>query len=199
MTSRNHRPTREEVRTSILQTAREIAASDGWPAVTVRKVAEQIGYTAPIIYEHFGSKQEMLTQILKQGYEQLYAVVVAAADGHTDSGERLYAMSVAYWDFAHDAPELYKLMYGMDRARSINKDSYLHARPLIDFVNQEFERLSPARATPENISALVIEGWSMLHGLVALDLSGSIAPYADGRKVLEQLIPDVLYALKRKA
>lgn len=199
MSSRNHRPSREKVRTSILQTARDIAATDGWSAVTVRKVAEHIGYTAPIIYEHFGSKQEMLDQILVQGYEQLYAAVVAAADDRKDSSDRLYAMAVAYWDFAHDAPEIYQLMFGADNTRAMEPESAAYAYPLINFVNQEFSRFIPERATPDNISVLVVESWSMLHGLISLDLAGYTRPYADGRKVLEQLIPDVLYGLKRNA
>jgi AcrR family transcriptional regulator len=197
MSFRNHRLTREEVHTSILQTARDIAAADGWEAVTVRKVAERIGYTAPIIYEHFGSKKQMLAQILKQGYEFLYAAVVTAANEHADSYGRLEAIAIAYWDFAHDAPEMYQLMYGMDRV-SRDKEAYAAVRPLMDFLNEEYMRFTPKRATPEDVNVVALEVWGVLHGLISLDLAGYARPYADGRKVLEILVADVLYALKRK-
>jgi AcrR family transcriptional regulator len=194
---KSRRPNREEVRSSILQTARDIAATSGWSAVTVRKVAEHIGYTAPIIYEHFGSKDEMLTQILKEGYELLCNAVVEAAGQHEDSYERMHAMAVAYWDFAHESPELYRLMYGMEAAFD-TKAAELYAAPLLAFTIQEFTRYVPERATPDKVHVIAVEAWSILHGLTSLDISGYVTKFTDGRTVFETLLPDMLYALKRR-
>jgi AcrR family transcriptional regulator len=196
MFPKNRRPNRQEVRTSILRTARDIAATSGWSAVTVRKVAERIGYTAPIIYEHFGSKDEMLTQILKEGYELLYASMIEAAEKHEDSYDRMYALAVAYWDFGHDTPELYRLMYGMETVYD-SKKAEQYAAPLLVFTTKEFMRYAPERATAQNVRMLAVEAWSMLHGLTSLDISGYVQQHTDGRRVLDTLIPDMLYALKR--
>jgi Bacterial regulatory proteins, tetR family len=41
---------RQEIRQRILSAAREIAAEEGWQAVTTRKVAERIEYSQSTIY-----------------------------------------------------------------------------------------------------------------------------------------------------
>jgi len=43
----------------------------GWKAVTIRAVAQQLGYTSPLLYEHFRDKQEILTEIAIEGQAAL--------------------------------------------------------------------------------------------------------------------------------
>ena len=40
-------------RPEILAAARSIGIQKGWKAVTIRAVAQQLGYTSPLLYEHF--------------------------------------------------------------------------------------------------------------------------------------------------
>lgn len=40
---------------------------EGWKAVTIRAVARMLGYTAPLLYEHFHDKREILTQRAIEG------------------------------------------------------------------------------------------------------------------------------------
>src|SRR5215831_17182373 len=51
---------RTEMRQAILHAASEIAAQEGWHAVTIRRVAERIEYSPPTIYEYFESKEALL-------------------------------------------------------------------------------------------------------------------------------------------
>src|SRR5512135_3451537 len=69
---------RQEIRRRILSTAREIAAEEGWQAVTTRKVAERIEYSQSTIYEYFENKEAILLALLRSGYEQLVVVVQEA-------------------------------------------------------------------------------------------------------------------------
>ena len=66
---------RQQLREGILAAAREIASEEGWRAVTIRKIAAIIEYSPPVIYEYFDSKDEILLELMRQGYaEQLEAV-----------------------------------------------------------------------------------------------------------------------------
>lgn len=199
MTPRNHRLSREEVRTSILLTAREIAAADGWSAVTVRKVAQHIGYTAPIIYEHFGSKDEMLNQVLKSGYDTLYSLMIKLIDESPDSDGRIRAIVASFWRFAHDAPELYQLMYGMEGARATGEEARNFAGPMAKLVLDELIRFNPGHITEENVRIILVEAWGMVHGTVALDISGYTRRYVDDTSLLlGKLEEDVLEFLRRQ-
>ena len=199
MPSKNRRNNRDEVRTAILETAREIAAVDGWSAVTVRKVAERVGYTAPIIYEHFGSKDDMLNQILKEAYDTLYARIVESTDKELSGEGRLRAIVMAYWNFAHATPELYQLMYGMEGARATSEQARDYAVPMVKYITQEMIRFNPDRITPANVVTVMIEAWSIVHGMIALDISGYIARYvADRHELPETLVSNVLHILQRQ-
>src|SRR5437588_7508199 len=69
---------RQEIRLRILSAAHEIAAEEGWQAVSTRKVAERIEYSQSTIYEYFENKEAILLALLRSGYEQLVVVVQAA-------------------------------------------------------------------------------------------------------------------------
>jgi AcrR family transcriptional regulator len=48
----------------------------GWKAVTIRAVAQQLGYTSPLLYEHFRDKQELLTELATGGQAALAKEIV---------------------------------------------------------------------------------------------------------------------------
>lgn len=198
MTPRNHRLSRDEVRASIIATAREIAAADGWSAVTVRKVAQRIGYTAPIIYEHFGSKDEMLNQVLKTGYDALHATVVELVGNAKEPEERIRAMVMGYWNFAHSMPELYQLMYGMEGARATGEEARDYAAPMAKFIVDELMLYRPKHIKPDNVKCVLVEAWAMVHGMIALDISGYAQRYVEGGMSPDTLVSDVLVILQRQ-
>ncbi|HSD56352.1 MAG TPA: TetR/AcrR family transcriptional regulator [Candidatus Saccharimonadales bacterium] len=186
--SAKSRPSREEVHSSIILKAREIAATDGWAAVTVRKVAERIGYTAPIIYEHFGSKDEMLNQVLKEGYDTLHDEIAKAVECCEKKEDRLREMAMAYWNFAHATPELYQLMYGMEGARATSEAARDYAIPMATLIAKEMMRFNPEQINKDNVAVVMIEAWSVVHGMIALDISGYTARY-----MKSEALPDILF------
>lgn len=197
MTPRNRRLSRDEIHASIITTAREIAAAEGWSAVTVRKVAQRIGYTAPIIYEHFGSKDEMLNQVLKTGYDMLYKEMVTQVEQAKDAEGRVKAVVMAYWHFAHDAPELYQLMYGMEGARATSEEARDYAAPMVKFIIEQILHLNPEHAG-DKIGTVLVEVWSIVHGMISLDISGYAHRFVGEGLIPETLTQDVLTILKRQ-
>ena len=59
---------RQELRGGILAAAREIASTEGWRAVTIRRIAERIEYSPPVLYEYFDSKDDILLELARMGY-----------------------------------------------------------------------------------------------------------------------------------
>jgi AcrR family transcriptional regulator len=64
---------RIKVRSDIVKTAKEIARESGWTAVSIRKIAELIEYSPPILYEYFDSKDKLLEAIRVEGFDFLQA------------------------------------------------------------------------------------------------------------------------------
>ncbi|OPX11308.1 helix-turn-helix domain-containing protein, partial [Gordonia sp. i37] len=44
---------RAERRDRVVEAARDLAERDGWSAVTTRRLADEIEYTPPVLYQHF--------------------------------------------------------------------------------------------------------------------------------------------------
>lgn len=103
---------REELRRAILDTAREIAAAEGWSAVTIRRVAEKIEYSPPVIYEHFSSKEQIVVELMRRGFREMLGGMRAARDAHKDPVEALLAIGQAYWSFSVAHPEMHLGMHG---------------------------------------------------------------------------------------
>jgi AcrR family transcriptional regulator len=103
---------RQELRRAILDTAREIAAAEGWAAVTIRRVAEKIEYSPPVIYEHFSSKEEIVVELLREGFRRMLGEMRAARDARKDPVQSLLAIGRAYWSFSVAHPEMHLGMHG---------------------------------------------------------------------------------------
>ncbi|MEU9858024.1 TetR/AcrR family transcriptional regulator [Streptomyces sp. NPDC047974] len=97
---------RAEARAEILQAAREMARADGWDSVSMRRLADRIGYSANYAYRYFKGRDDILLAFVKDGFVRLAA-------GMRSSGTSVQAAAAAYLDFALDEPDVYQVMYGL--------------------------------------------------------------------------------------
>ena len=65
---------RNSLKRMILREAKEIAASEGWQNVTIRKICDKIHYTAPVIYQHFENKEMILCAIRIEAMTSMYEI-----------------------------------------------------------------------------------------------------------------------------
>jgi AcrR family transcriptional regulator len=72
---------KEEVRTSILETAWEMIVTEGWQSFSIRKVADAIEYSVPVIYSHFENKDAILLEFNRKGFELLAEALAKAKAG----------------------------------------------------------------------------------------------------------------------
>jgi AcrR family transcriptional regulator len=190
---------RQEMRQSILSAAREIAAEEGWQAVTTRKVAERIEYSQPTIYEYFENKEAILLALLRYGYEQLVTVVQGAFTSTDDPEARLLAMSEAYWDFAFRSPELYQVMHGLagiSFGRYGHPDTPVEVRQSFALAREALQQWADAKGVEiPHITDLVEARRGLIHGLITLAMAGRIAGGPDRAKhILQETMRDLLFA-----
>lgn len=62
---------KDENRSNILEASLQIVKEEGWQSLSMRKIADIIEYTAPMIYEYFANKDAILTELANQGYRLL--------------------------------------------------------------------------------------------------------------------------------
>jgi AcrR family transcriptional regulator len=162
---------KQVTRESILTAAHQIARQEGWPALTIRKVADEIEYSAPMIYEYFANKEEILLELMRDGYQQLIASMQQARFSTEDRRERLFKIVDAYWAFARSNPELYQIMNGL---AGVPLDSQETARAgraagMVPLAALEDWAQTSGIVLQDAFGAVEI-AWSLMHGIVSLTL-----------------------------
>lgn len=189
-----------ETREGILAAARKIAREEGWPAVTIRRVAEMIEYSPPIIYEYFASKDVILGDLQRLGFDLLADAMREAGKETADPAERAARMGLAYWRFAREYPELYQLMDGWDSRVLPVENTLVGARKSAAVVREVLEDWARAEGvTLHDPQGAVETLWALLHGLVTvgmLDRLGGGPARAEGLAV--QALQDLLFAWRSR-
>ncbi len=106
---------KQALRNKILVAARTIGTAEGWAAVTIRKIADEIEYTAPIVYEHFANKEAVFHAIMLDGFREVRASFDAIRTEENDPKKILDQVAQVHLKMAIENKELYKLMYTMER------------------------------------------------------------------------------------
>jgi AcrR family transcriptional regulator len=104
---------RQELKQAILSAALKTAAEEGWQKVTVRKIAELIEYSPPIIYGYFENKEAVLLELRREGFTKKLAYLQAAYNkvNQAKPEQIVIELARAYFRFACENPPLYQLMY----------------------------------------------------------------------------------------
>ncbi len=158
---------REQTRSGIVLTAKDIARREGWQAVSIRKIADAIEYSAPIVYEYFDSKDVLLAEIRNEGFRFLRDEYERIQKLYRDPEKRLYEISLIQWDFAFRQSEMYQVMYNLDGAfcaTSIHQSGEMEAVSAI--VREIIFSFIPK--SKESIQRLYFEWWSLSHGMIVL-------------------------------
>jgi AcrR family transcriptional regulator len=195
---------KQATREGILRAARTIAKAEGWDAVTIRRVAAEIEYTPPVIYEYFPGKIDILAELQQEGFQVLAQQMQSAKDKNRDSADRtdgLLAMGDAYWRFAHEQPELYNLMHGSESAAipeektlaGANQTAAVFQEALGDWAKSEGSSLTDTDSAVEL-------AWALLHGMISVEMLGRIGGEKQNRAQLlcRRALRDLLDAWKSR-
>ena len=161
----------------IVAAARVIAEREGWNAVTIRRLADEIEYSQPVLYSHFENRDAIVAAVAVEGFRELTTALREAASGST--GRRaLKNVALAYLAFALRHPALYAAMFILPTDLRFAEAG---TRPEL---RAGFEALA-AVVTPFCVDVAVVTEsfWAALHGLAELDRAGRIRPGARGERI----------------
>ncbi|MET8871719.1 helix-turn-helix domain-containing protein [Nocardia sp. NPDC004604] len=75
---------REQVRGEIKQHAWEQIGTAGAAALSLNAIAKQVGMSGPALYRYFASRDELITELIRDAYRSLADSVRAALDSGAD-------------------------------------------------------------------------------------------------------------------
>lgn len=162
---------KEEIRSGILAAAWHMVLTDGWQSLSIRKIADAIEYSIPVIYNHFENKEAILLEFSKEGFQKMALVLHEAKSTGGKPDAQLEAMAYAYWDFAFENKEYYQLMFGLGipACEMVNQFAEIKEMTTI-LISTIREALVQANNEQADYFLKYHAYWSILHGLVSIQM-----------------------------
>lgn len=167
---------RRQVRADILQSAKRIARNEGWGAVTMRRIADEIEYTVPILYQYFENKDQLLETIRIEGFSFLNEKFLELKKLYRDPQKLIIEVAQVQWNFASENPEIYQVMFNLDGALCLSKNVFAtdidvqHKHPVWEAIAM----IRPRAA--DLVSRTFYEWWCLTYGFLAVSIVSQSRP-----------------------
>jgi AcrR family transcriptional regulator len=170
---------RTDTRKQIGRAAIGLFEQGGVRAVSMRKVAAEVGVTPMAIYNHFENMEDLLLFIYENGVHKLARSIRLAVDKQEGAGDRLKALVKSYVRFGFRNPHYYNLLFGTEFIQKYLWDQPPRSLVMVGFWSRLTEAVEdcqreglipPDRNTQEVATHL----WSSMHGYALFLIIGRL-------------------------
>lgn len=189
----------QELRNKIITQSWKIITDEGWQALSIRKIAEAIEYSIPVIYKHFENKEAIIEYFSKEGFRILSTEIATVIENKPDATQRLETIAYAYWRFASNYTQHYRVMFGLGipACETINSSTEMQ-----ETSNFMLRTIAQVLEESNNINAdklLKLKTfWSTLHGFVAIALLSNKTISPQPTATLTDAVAGFIFTLKNK-
>ena len=157
-------------RAQIISAARRIAELEGWSNVTVRRLSDEISYSQPVLYAHFGSRDGVLAAVAIEGFKEI-GVALEKARKRVQRGNAIESVAAAYLEFAASSPALYEVMFSLSLSVPFDDAA---TPPELRFAFSQFLELFQGQSSKSEVIAELL--WASLHGIAELTRTKRFKP-----------------------
>jgi AcrR family transcriptional regulator len=149
-------------RAQIISAARRIAELEGWSNVTVRRLSDEISYSQPVLYAHFGSREGILAAVAIEGFQEL-GLALEKARKRVKRGGTVESVAAAYLEFAASSPALYEVMFSLSLSVPFGDAA---TPPELRFAFSQLLELFQRQSSKSEVLSELF--WASLHGIAEL-------------------------------
>lgn len=172
---RRNEHSREQQREMAIAAAELILVKDGFAGLSMRKVADAIGYTVGNLYLLFQNQDDLLSTINERTTDAVYAHLRDAMETAKNPGEKLKRLARAYIEFARQHPHRFRMMFehSLPVEMEPRPSAETRIRRMFELVESSLAPLMPgASAQKLRLSATTL--WSGVHGVCMLAVTGKL-------------------------
>jgi len=147
----------------------------------LREVARAVGVSPTALYRHFPDKAAFLAALAAAGFERLAAAQAQAQRRAGTGYAGFQATGRAYVDFALANPALFRLMFTNAPHADAVTGTGIQAEGAMAMLRRNVEELAGPDAAAQQVTALCVHAWSLVHGLAVLLLDRQLP--ADDRLI----------------
>src|ERR1700677_1384492 len=164
-------------RAQIISAARRIAELEGWSNVTVRRLSEEMSYSQPVLYAHFGSREGILAAVAIEGFQEM-GVALEKARRRAKRGGAVESVGAAYLEFAASSPALYEVMFSLSLSVPFGDPA---TPPELRFAFSQLLELFPGQSSKAEVLSELF--WASLHGIAELTRTKRFPPSRQKERV----------------
>ena len=168
---------RQARRAQIISAARRIAEHEGWPSVTVRRLSDEISYSQPVLYAHFGSREGILAAVAVEGFQEM-GLAMEKARKRAKRGKTVEAVAAAYLQFAASSPALYEVMFSLSLSVPFGEAA---TPPELRFAFSQLHELFQRQGSKSEVLSELF--WASLHGIAELTRTRRFPPSRQKERV----------------
>jgi AcrR family transcriptional regulator len=162
------------VRSALVEAAARIVATEGRIALTLRRLAREVGTSTMAVYTHFGSMDELRKEVRREGFERLRARL-SEVRKTKDAIADLTLLGTAYYLSATESPNLYRAMFldgpVDDEDLATGLDTFMY---LVEGIARCIDQNRLPNASGEDPAEMAVQVWAMTHGIVSLRLANLV-------------------------
>lgn len=182
---------RAQVTGEIKQRAWEQIADAGVTALSLNAIAKKVGMSGPGLYRYFASRDDLITELIRDAYRSLADTMRASLE----SGSDVPGLAYTVRDWALADPQKYFLIYGTPvPGYHAPDDITAISDEIMKVLIEAFSALPPdesptefdnhlenhrgwvdAPSVPATTIHHAISFWTRLHGILSLELAGHFA------------------------
>ena len=154
-------------RDSIVSAALTFLDREGWDALTINALANQLGTKGPSLYNHVQSLDDLRRTVRMRVIDDIIGILNTVGEGRSRD-DAVMAMASAYRSYAHHHPGRYSAFTRMPLGGDdpeYTAATHAAAGPVIAV-------LASYGLDGENAFYAALEFWSALHGFVLLEMTG---------------------------
>jgi AcrR family transcriptional regulator len=193
--------TRDEIREMALRAAEQILADEGLGALSTRRVASAIGYTAGTLYLVFRNLDDLVLQVNAKTLDDLQARMIEQTNLAPAGLDRVLAVARTYLRFALERPHRWTLVY----EHRLPPDEptpewYLEKVSLVFQLLEHTLRPVLEQSSEAEVSTAARVIWTGVHGIAVLTVSHRlhVVGTVSAEALVESLVINYLRGLRER-
>jgi len=164
-------------REQILASAVELYLQDGLDGFSMRKLAKQVGVTAPALYRHYDGKEHVLADVMREAHRAFMSYLYRAIEAPTPL-ERFSGAADGYLDFALEHPRWHSMLsVGPEQLGMVELPADIEAMSCARhqfWVDRVRECMDAGILKEGDPTQTALTMWAHAHGLLQLQRQGHL-------------------------
>lgn len=163
----------EVFRERLLRAAEKLFAKHGVAGVSMRQIAQALGYSQTAAYRYFANKDEILLAMRAAALDRFCGHLEAAFDPARDARKNARAVGQAFLDFALKHPDTYRLTFFTENLEQAIAPQYSATMTRFRATMTTYvQALIDAGYIEGDVETLAETFFSAAHGIVMMHMSG---------------------------